>query len=228
LIDQNGVIADCSLPLDKVFMILIGTMNLTRTRDRGNFYCPTCAMTQTYRLRARRPWLTLYFIPTVPVGAAELFVHCDQCKSTWDETVLEMDKHSHEQALEEQFLDEAVRSAVLVVIADGEITEHEIVALQLIASRLLDRDVDREELGRLCSIAQQNKIEAANYVLTVSRRWNQKQRSRALQGMFLAATAEGEMGQPQMQLLAKMRDILELTDAEYEAAIEEALTWEAV
>ena len=209
-------------------MILIGTMNLTRTRDRGNFYCPTCAMTQSYRLRARRPWLTLYFIPTVPVGGAELFVHCDQCKSTWDETVLEMDKHSHEQALEEQFLDEAVRSAVLVVIADGEITEQEIVALQLIASRLLDRDVDREELGRLCSIAQQNKIEAGNYVLTVSRRWNQKQRSRALQAMFLAATAEGEMGQPQMRLLAKMRDILELTDAEYEAAIEEALTWEAV
>lgn len=209
-------------------MILIGTMNLTRTRDRGNFYCPTCAMTQTYRLRARRPWLTLYFIPTVPVGGAELFVHCDQCKSTWDETVLEMDKHSHQQALEEQFLDEAVRSAVLVVIADGEITEHEVVALQLIASRLLDREVDREELGRLCSIAQQNNIEAANYVLTVSRRWSQQQRSQALQAMFLAATAEGEMGQPQMQLLAKMRDILELTNAEYEAVIEEALTWETV
>lgn len=207
-------------------MILIGTMNLTRTRDRGNFYCPTCAMTQTYRLRARRPWLTLYFIPTVPVGATELFVHCDQCKSTWDETVLDMDKHSHEQALEEQFLDEAVRSSVLVVIADGEITEDEIVALQLIASRLLDREVDREELGRLCSIAQQNHIEPANYVLTVSRRWNQQQRSRALQAMFLAATAEGEMGQPQMELLAKMRDILEMTDAEYEGAIEEALTWE--
>ncbi len=209
-------------------MILIGTMNLTRTRDRGNFYCPTCATTQTYRLRARRPWLTLYFIPTVPVGGAETFVHCDQCKSTWDETVLEMDKKSHQQALEEQFLDEAVRSAVLVVIADGQISENEIVALQLIASRLLDRDVDREELGRLCSIAQQNKIEAANYVLTVSRRWNQQQRSRALQAMFLAATAEGEMGQPQIKLLAKMRDMLELTDAEYEAAIEEALTWEAV
>lgn len=209
-------------------MILIGTMNLTRTRDRGNFYCPTCAMTQTYRLRARRPWLTLYFIPTIPVGAAELFVHCDQCKSTWDETVLEMDKQSHELALEEQFLDEAVRSAVLVVIADGEITENEIVVLQSVASRLLDRDVDREELGRLCSIAQQNNIEAANYVLTVSRRWSQKQRSQALQAMFLAATAEGDMGQPQMELLAKMRDLLELTDAEYEAAIEEALTWEAV
>ena len=209
-------------------MILIGTMNLTRTRERGDFYCPTCALTETYRLRVRRPWLTLYFIPTVPVGGAELFVQCDKCQSTWDPTVLEMNQQSHEQALEEQFRDEALRSSVLVVIADDQISENEINALQRVASRLLGRVVDREELGHLCSVAQQNQIEAVNYVLTVSRRWSPEQRSLALQAMFLAATAEGEMGKPQLGTLSKMRDILELTDAEYESAIEEALTWAAV
>ena len=209
-------------------MILIGTMNLTNTRDRGNFYCPTCALTQTYRLRARRPWLTLYFIPTVPVGGPEHFVECDQCRSTWDPTVLEMDQQSHEAAQEEQFCDEAVRSAVLIVLADNQITENEILALQRIATRMLGRPVDRDELGRLCSIAEQNKIEATNYVLTVSRRWNQDQRSRALQAMFLAATSEGEFGDVQIGILAEMRELLDLTDAEYEAAIEEALSWEEV
>ncbi len=209
-------------------MILIGTMNLTRTRERGDFYCPTCAMGQTYRLRARRPWLTLYFIPTVPVGGAELFVQCDQCRQSWDPTVLEMDQQSHEMALEEQFRDEAVRSAVLVVVADGTISENEIHALQLISSRLLDRPLDREELGRLCSIAEQNQIEATNYVLTVSRRWSQQQRAQALKAMFLAATAEGEMGAKQMRTLAKMRELLDMTEPEYESAIEDALTWEAV
>ena len=209
-------------------MILIGTINLTRTRDRGSFYCPTCVLTQTYRLRARRPWLTLYFIPTVPVGVAELFVQCDHCRKTWDTSVLDMDQHSHEQELEEQFRDQAVRSSVLVVMADGEISESEILALQRIASRLLERVVDREELGRLCSIAHQNQIEAANYVLTVSRNWSKEQRLQALQAMFLAATAEGEMSQSQIDVLAKMRQTLELSDAEYEAAIEDALSWDAV
>ncbi len=110
-------------------MILIGTMNLTGTRDRGNFYCPTCALTQTYRLRARRPWLTLYFIPTVPVGGAELFVQCDKCRSTWDPSVLEMDQQSHEALKEDQFRDEAVRAALLVVLADGHISKTEIESL---------------------------------------------------------------------------------------------------
>ncbi len=209
-------------------MILIGTMNLTGTRDRGNFYCPTCALTQSYRLRARRPWLTLYFIPTVPVGGVELFVQCDQCRSTWDPSVLEMDQKSHEALKEDQFRDEAVRAALLVVLVDGHISNEEIGSLQRIASHLLERDVDREELGWLCSTAEQSGIEAANYVLTVSRRWNTEQRTKALQAMFLAATAEGEMGPKQVATLAKMREILAMTDADYQAAIERALEWESV
>ncbi|NND97571.1 MAG: zinc-ribbon domain-containing protein [Pirellulaceae bacterium] len=209
-------------------MILIGTMNLTRTRERGDFYCPSCGTTQSYRLRARRPFLTLYFIPTIPVGAAELFVDCDGCRNNWDLTVLEMDQTHHETLQEEQFRDEAIRSSVLVVLADGVISENEIAALQRIASRLLERAVEREELGHLCSIAQENEIHAKNYVLTVSRRWNQEQRSRALQAMFLAATAEGGLGDQQMKLLSEMRDILDMSQDEYEQTIEMAIEWESL
>jgi uncharacterized tellurite resistance protein B-like protein len=172
--------------------------------------------------------LTLYFIPTVPVGPVEMFVQCDQCKSTWDPTVLEMDEETHRVAQQEQFRDEAVRAAVLVVIADGEITENEIAALQRVASHMLERPVDRDELGRLCSIAQQNQIEAANYVTSVSHRWSQEQRVQALQAMFMGATADEGLGDTQMKILTQMRDILELTDQEFERAIEQALEWETV
>lgn len=209
-------------------MILIGTMNLTGTRDRGNFHCPSCELTQTYRLRARRPWLTLYFIPTVPVGNVEMFVECDHCLSHWDPTVLEMDRHSHAALKEEQFRNEALRAALLIVLLDGHISQNEIESLQRIASHLLEREVDREELGFLCSTAQQTGIEATHYVISVSKRWNENQRRRALQAMFLAATAEGDMGQKQVKTLAMMRETLEMTDSDYQAAIEDALSWESV
>lgn len=209
-------------------MILIGTMNLTRTREQGDFYCPSCAATKGYRLRARRPFLTLYFIPTVPIGGAELFVDCDGCHENWDVSVLDHDKASHEAQQESVFCDEVVRASVLVVLADDVTTPNEILALQRIASRMLARDVDREELGRLCSVARENQIKATNYVLTVSRKWNNEQRSRALQAMFLAATADGELGQQQISVLSEMREILELSQQEYEQAIEDALEWESV
>lgn len=204
-------------------MILIGTMNLTRTRDRGNFFCPTCGGTSTYRQRSRRPFLTIYFIPTVPVGASEQFIDCDLCHSKWDLSVLKMDRTDHEKAQQEQFYDEALRSAVLVVLIDGKISEEEIRGLLRIGNELLNRDLDREELGRLCSIASQNKIKAENYVLTVSRRWTPPQRIVALQAIFLAATAEGELSDAKIKTLAELRKTLDLTDTEYETAIEQAL-----
>ena len=207
-------------------MILIGTMNIKRTRERGDFYCPACAGLYAYRMRASRPFLTLYFIPIIPIGGAEMFVQCDQCQSTWDVSVLQMDQKQHEEAAEEQFRLEAVRSAVLVVLADGHITEAEIAMLERVVSRILQRNVTREEVGEICSIATQNKIEAANYVLTVSKRWNQKQREIALQAMFLAASADGELNEDQLATLSKMRDVLEFTDTEYQEVIQQALQWD--
>lgn len=204
-------------------MIFIGTVNLTRTRDEGNFLCPACGVSQGYRLRTTRAWLTLYFIPTIPVSNYESFVQCDHCKANWDPSVLEMDHFHHCDVAEEQFCDEALRAAVLVVLADNQITENEIRTLQMVASHLLKRPVERDELGQICSSAQQHRIEPANYVLTVSRPWNQKQRVRALQAMFLAAAADGPLGELQVGILARMQKIFDLTDAEYHRAIEQAV-----
>lgn len=210
-------------------MILISTMDLTRTRETGNFYCPTCGVSESYRLRARRTFLTLYFIPTVPIAAAELFVQCDQCKSNWDPSVLHMDQAAHQRVQAEQFRDEAIRSAVLMALEEDDITEPQVQTLTHISDLLFDRPIDREELGRLCSIARQSGIQPANYVLTVSRRWTMNQRLLALQGMFLAASAEQEpLTDKTIQTLAKMRDLLQLTDHEFRVAIDDALEYEWV
>ncbi len=200
-------------------MIVIGSMNITTTRDRGNFQCPKCRTPQPYRLRARRPFLTLYWIPVIPIGGAELSVKCDGCRSTWDETVLTMDTHPAPTD-EQMFRDEAIRSAVLVVLSDGVISENEIEALLQIANVRFDRSMDREELGELCSIAMQNKIQATDYVLTISRGWSFDQRTRALQAMFIAASANGALSAKQVETLATMCELLEFSQSEYESAIE--------
>lgn len=209
-------------------MILVGTLNLSRTRQTGRFYCPTCGSEQDYRLRARRPFLTVYFVPVVPIGAAEPFVECAACREKWDPSVLEMNRQKHQAVQEDQFRQEALRSAVLVVIEDGIIRESEIKALRELAFRLFDLPLDREELGELCSIVQHNRIKTSNYVLTVSRRWSHEQRLMALQAMFLAATPDGFLTPSRSVALTQMRDILELTNREYQTAIETALRSEVM
>lgn len=204
-------------------MILIGTMNISRTRETGDFYCPGCGTSQTFRLRTRRPFLTLYFIPVIPIGGAEPFVQCDQCRSSWDPNVLELDRHSHHLAQRAQFCEEALRAAVLVTTADGTISEREIEALQHVGDRLLDRPIDREELGALCSSTRRLGISPLNFMLSASRRWSQEQRTTVLQAAFLAASAEGELGESQIKMLGDLRKMFELSEEQYEAAIEDAL-----
>lgn len=204
-------------------MILIGTMNLARTRERGSFHCPTCGATESYRQRTRRTFLTIYFIPTVPVSGAEPFVQCDNCRSTFDVNVLELDGAAHQEIREARFRDEALRASVLTVLIDGVISETEIATLIRMSARVLDYPMDREELGAICSIMTSQKIKPADYVLTSSRRWNDQQRRAALQAIFLAATAEGDLTEGQLQLMGQLRDMFDLTDAEYEQVIEQAI-----
>lgn len=208
-------------------MILIGTMNLTRTRETGDFYCPTCGVAQSYRLRAKRPFLTLYFIPTVPIGQSELFVQCDQCRSTWDPGVLHMDQAEHQRVQADQYNDEAIRSAVLIALEDDDISESQVQTLIHISDVLFDRQIEREELGRLCSIARQTGIRASNYVLTISKRWTMTQRLLALQAMFLVATAsEEELSDEMYETLLTMRDLLQLTENEFQVAVRDTLEYQ--
>lgn len=209
-------------------MIMIGTMDLKRTREVGTFYCPSCKSLQDYKRRARRPFLTIYFIPVVPIGAAEEVVYCTGCRSNWDVSALEVDQAMHEAAQMDVFREEAIRAAVLVVIADGVISEEEINSLQRIGNRLLDRPIDREELGELCSAASRNRITAVNYLTTVAPRWNREQKVLGLQAIFLAASAEGQLGDEQLQALERARQTMNFTQSEFEEIIEAALQWDEV
>ncbi|MCA9134606.1 MAG: zinc ribbon domain-containing protein, partial [Planctomycetales bacterium] len=69
-------------------MILIGTMNWASTRLRGMFTCPSCGDTEKFRLRASRPFLTLYFVPVLPIGGMEEYVQCGRCKTSFETDIL--------------------------------------------------------------------------------------------------------------------------------------------
>jgi hypothetical protein len=207
-------------------MILIGTMNITRTRGQGDFHCPTCGSLREYSLKSRRPFLTLYFIPTVPIGTTELFVRCVGCKSNWDPAILNMNARDHQVAQDARFRVEAFRAAVLVVLHGGEINDREIDALLGIGTRILPEPVSRDDLGQLCSSATQNRVSAANYVRSVCRIWSTEQKQLALQAMFVAATADSGLDAKTLALLASLRDAMNLTDDEYQSAIEAAIQWD--
>ena len=204
-------------------MVLIGTMNLTRTRSTGDFYCPTCGCLREYRLRARRPFLTIYFIPVVPIGAVEEFVACSTCKTNSPTAALQHDERSFRESQALQFGLDVFQSAAMVVTCGESISELEIETLLELGNHLVPGGIDREQLGALCSSIRLNRVTPKNYISTVSRPWSTAQRRTALQAIFVAASADGKLDDAKLSLLSWLRDQFGMSPIEYQNAIEDAV-----
>ncbi len=204
-------------------MLLIGTMNLTRTKSTGEFFCPNCGVLRDYRRRSRRPFLTIYFIPTVPIGAAEEFVQCSTCKTNSPLAAIEVDEKTFRQTQEMQFRYDALYCATMVATADGGISEPEIEVLLNIGNCLVPGGVSREQLGAACSSIRLNRIPPRNHIASVSRAWTQPQKRLTLQACFLAATADSELPEVKLKLLAWLKEQFGLSEPEYQNAIDDAI-----
>ncbi len=207
-------------------MIFIGTINVSRTRERGEFHCPSCQSHQNYRLRAKRPWLTLYLIPVVPIGSVELTIRCDSCRGNWDPSVLHLSSMAVSKVEDEQAQHEIFRAMVLFVLVDGYMEVDEVGPLGKLASRIFGRTIGREELGRLCSLAEQTEIPVNNYLESVFQRWNSEQQALAIQALFMAGSLRREMGEERTRLLLWMRQRAGVSEADFEALIQDCLQWE--
>ena len=207
-------------------MVLIGTTSLARVVARSDFHCPSCRETQTGTRRLVRPWLTLYFVPVLPIGSVQTHVRCDGCQTHWDPTVVDLDQRAAEQARQAQFAAEVLRACVLTAQLAGDMTPDDIQSLGEVVDRLSQAadqpPMTRDELDLIRHAARQSKIQAADYLQTVARPWTQVQRLEALEHLFTVASAGGTLHPSQSEFLVQARDILHLTDREFRQTIEKA------
>ncbi len=235
-------------------MILIGTMNWTSTRLRGLFRCPNCGSTQNFRLRASRPFLTLYFIPVLPIGGLEEFVQCSTCKDSFETDVLALTmlpsnytslspemvsktigNHPHSgsnpqgegvRGLREIPLSEDLLKVIaLIMIEDGHVTEKEISFARRLYENMLSENLSREELGRMCAFVQQQRLSTLSFLATAKNRRNHEEKLLIAQAIFGVAGADGEISPKRLQSLAKSQAILELDEAEFQRAVSQTAQW---
>jgi ribosomal protein L37E len=60
-------------------MIIVGSKIKHRTIEEGEFFCPKCQAEQVYNLKRATRFLTLYFIPVIPLAQIGEFVECQSC-----------------------------------------------------------------------------------------------------------------------------------------------------
>lgn len=212
-------------------MILIGTMDWASTRLRGNFLCPHCSTNEKFRLRASRPFLTLYFIPVLPIGGLSEFVQCSSCKNSFETVVLanRMLATGDDVVIEQQdqaTLDEdLLKILALMMIEDGQVTENEIRIARRLYENITEENLTREQLGHMCSQVRLHRLNTLSFLTTANLRREHEEKLLLVQAMFGVAGADGTITPKRMESLVQAQQVLGLDEREFATAIQATEQW---
>ena len=97
-------------------LIIWGLRVVYHTITQGVFFCRTCGGDRSYRKRAGRRYITLFFIPVVPLSKTSVHVQCVTCKTRYVSEVLKLPTAAQMQAA----LPAGARSLVSVLLRAGD------------------------------------------------------------------------------------------------------------
>lgn len=96
-------------------LIIWGWRVFYHTIAQGMFYCRKCGGDRPYRHRAGRRFITIFFIPVIPLTKAGEHVQCDACKTRYVTEVLTAPTAASMQAA----IPAGVRAMVSVMLRTG-------------------------------------------------------------------------------------------------------------
>jgi uncharacterized tellurite resistance protein B-like protein len=207
-------------------MLIIGTMDWTSNIGAPSAYCPNCGLKQIFRQKSSRPFLTLYFIPCIPLGRTLEYLQCTVCKGTFGLELLQISPHinDHLQSIV-PFEEDLLRAMATIMLEDGGIEEVEIEAAQFAFQRLTGQELSRDELGEVCDIVARMKQTTVNFLRQSEDRWDDEHRVKLAQAMFWTASATGTISKERTTALMALGRILNISEDRYKEIIAMTLDW---
>ena len=115
-------------------MIIFGTGPKYKTVGKGHFYCPHCQTERTYERKQGKQYISLYFIPLIPLGDLGEIIECQTCGRAFSPAVLEGEAPEEPLTLAEMI------NRAGDLLRDGKPVEY---FLRDLTAAGLDRDVAR-------------------------------------------------------------------------------------
>ena len=79
-------------------LIIFGLRVFYRTVTQGVFHCRRCGGDRQYRQRAGRRWVTVFFLPLIPLNSVDEHVRCTTCRTRYVTDVLSVPTTAQMQA----------------------------------------------------------------------------------------------------------------------------------
>ena len=130
-------------------MMIVGSMEWASTIERGDFFCPVCEAIKSYQRKISRPFLTVYFVPVIPIGGLREYVICRSCRERFDPRVLapgmaaEMMNETSLAIGPAAFETELLRLMALMMVEDEHVSEAEIDMATRVYQSMVMRELPR-------------------------------------------------------------------------------------
>jgi len=192
-------------------MIIFGTRGVKSTMEKGEFDCPQCEANRAYKHKKVTRFFTLYFIPIIPLGRLGDFVECQTCKGTFISKVLEYNESPGADAFLAEYEKAMKHSMVLMMLADGEIDENEMLVVQKIVNKFGHNDVTLDQLEAYVQQVQRNPQDVSTYLKGVAPSLNEHGKETIIKCALSVAAADGNIDDSEMLLVKEMAMTMEMS-----------------
>jgi hypothetical protein len=205
-------------------MIHIGTMDWASTVSTGNFYCPQCQAEVEYRERVSRPFLTLYFIPAIPIGGLSQYVQCRKCKSKFEVDVVRLSAPPPRRE-PQPYPVGLLQVMAALIMEDRKIDDQEIRSAKIAFRNICRMELAERELMDACQQFVALGVPSTKLIMDYAEDWSEEQKIGVVQSLFFVASTHGRLSARRSNTLLACAAIFELPQERYEQAIEQALDW---
>ena len=192
-------------------MIIFGTRGVKSTVKSGDFLCPQCATKVPYKHKKVTNFFTLYFIPLIPLGSAGEYVECLKCKGTFVPRVLEYDPEQQQNEFQAQYETALRHSMIMMMLADGQIDEAEMLIVQKIVNKFGHNDITLDQLEALVEEVQLKNEPIQKYLSNIAPSLNEHGKEVISKCAIAVAGADGHIDDSEIQLINQMALSLQMS-----------------
>ncbi len=199
-------------------------MELDLTRGKGEFFCPVCRLPSTYKLKKRKQFVTLYFIPLIPINDVDTFIRCDRCRNKFGEEIPTLMAGAELAVPNESDRPEDItlRLMVLAMIADGTVDDRELQMVQTVYSELFGQPIGLSEIRQTAAAADRMHLALSAYAALYANRLSIDEKHAAIRAIFLVASATGQLSKEQEAQLGLLPEALDVPEGVFRNLVNEA------
>lgn len=201
-------------------MIIFGTRGVPFTIKSGDFHCPQCNRSETFRHRKVTEFFTLYFIPLIPLGSAGEYVECNTCKGTFVPRILEENTSGNEEFM--AIYEKAIRhSLVKIMLADDVIDDNEKAQVIAVINNFSKIDFSEAQLDDYIKEVKREDQDISTYLKMICPSLNEHGKETIIKCALHVAISDGNIDDTEKELILIMAESLEMSSSHLKGIIAE-------